>query len=252
MAKEQDGEAGKKFPRLPFKIAQFSELLRQEELHKLCKMLSKQILYHLGLLVNSAYNMFSINLIFFSPLCPFVPVMEVCVCIQSREVRSDHTIILKINSLVVYNNAARWGCGCLTEETTVNRGFKITFLASCGHCFRFSRCLLLHHTVSSHPLMVFIMPCFTLYFLHPVTLPVVKDEYLTERFRTPGLWKRGIEKQQFLNATGLGGHLRHIKSWYSEKKETFLQEFLLLPSFAADAVNKITRALWHALPPVEL
>lgn len=90
MAKEQDGEAGKKFPRLPFKIAQFSELLRQEELHKLCKMLSKQILYHLGLLVNSAYNMFSINLIFFSPLCPFVPVMEVCVCIQSREVRSDH------------------------------------------------------------------------------------------------------------------------------------------------------------------
>lgn len=107
MAKEQDGEAGKKFPRLPFKIAQFSDLLRQEELHKLCKMLSKQILYHLGLRVNSAYNMFSINLIFFSPLCPFVPVMEVCVCIQSREVRSDHTIILKINSLVVYNNAAR-------------------------------------------------------------------------------------------------------------------------------------------------
>lgn len=28
-----------------------------------------------------------------------------------------------------------------------------------------------------------------------------------------------------------------------KKKETFLQEFLLLPSFAADAVNKITRAL---------
>lgn len=115
-----------------------------------------------------------------------------------------------------------------------------------------SHAVMLHHTVSSHPLMVFIMPCFTLYFVHPVTLPVVKDEYLTERFRTPGLWKRGIEKQQFLNATGLGGHLRHIKSWYSEKKETFLQEFLLLPSFAADAVNKITRALWHALPPVEL
>ena len=75
MTKEKDGEARKKFPRLPFKIAQFSELLCREELHKLCKMLPKQILYHLGLLVNSAYSMFSINLFF-----PVIPAMEVWVC----------------------------------------------------------------------------------------------------------------------------------------------------------------------------
>lgn len=96
--------------------------------------------------------------------------------------------------------------------------------------------------------MVFIMPRFTLYFLHPVTLPVVKDENWNSTSRALKM----RNKKAAVGKWGLGEHLWHIRSWYSDskskkKRRLFCKNSFFFLPLPVDAVNKITCALWHAL-----